>query len=222
MRTALFFIAYFSMLAFYLVVEIHRRTPRQVAGKMILVALYLSCALYLAFSRGIAGQEVRKEILMALLFCAAGDIVLIWHFIAGGALFAIGNIFLILADFLYLKEREMLVEEELRLGILVYISCFLFLVWVMVGHQEIGSVDKLLGLAYLSTVTFHGSLGAVLAMHAPDLLGKLVGIGSILFMASDYFLGFHETIRKESSRILRLNSLTYFTGIVLIAYSFAA
>jgi hypothetical protein len=46
-----------------------------------------------------------------------------------------------------------------------------------------------------------------------------MGIGSLLFMASDYILTIDRFVILKNKWIIRSNSLTYFGGLLLIALS---
>jgi len=49
----------------------------------------------------------------------------------------------------------------------------------------------------------------------------VMGIGSVLFMISDMVLTAYRFIFKNNKWLIRLNSLTYFTGLLLIVISTA-
>jgi hypothetical protein len=47
----------------------------------------------------------------------------------------------------------------------------------------------------------------------------MMGIGSLLFMASDMILTAYRFIFNNNKWLIRLNSLTYFSGLLLIVLS---
>ena len=74
---------------------------------------------------------------------------------------------------------------------------------------------------YLSTILTHGMTGLAMAVLLPGTNFMVMGIGSVLFMISDMVLTAYRFIFKNNKWLIRLNSLTYFTGLLLIVISTA-
>ena len=72
---------------------------------------------------------------------------------------------------------------------------------------------------YVTTVTSHGMLSMAVASAVGGIHMILLAAGLVLFMISDYFLTTHKFIKHEKW-VLRCNSGTYFTGMLLAAVSF--
>ena len=72
---------------------------------------------------------------------------------------------------------------------------------------------------YLSSITLHGLLGLVSAIFISTTPVIVMGIGSLLFMVSDYILTVDRFIIQKNKWIVRGNSLTYVVGLLLIVLS---
>jgi hypothetical protein len=72
---------------------------------------------------------------------------------------------------------------------------------------------------YLSSITLHGLLGLISAIFIGTTPLVMMGIGSLLFMASDYILTIDRFVIQKNKWIVRCNSLTYFGGLLLIVLS---
>lgn len=72
---------------------------------------------------------------------------------------------------------------------------------------------------YLSSVTLNSLFGLTCALFLKTTPFIIRGIGSLLFMISDYILTVDRFIIKKNKWIVRSNSLTYFVGLLLIALS---
>ena len=72
---------------------------------------------------------------------------------------------------------------------------------------------------YLSSITLHGLLGGVSAIFVGTTPILVMGIGSLLFMCSDYILTVDRFVIQKNKWIIRANSLTYFGGLLLIVLS---
>jgi hypothetical protein len=61
--------------------------------------------------------------------------------------------------------------------------------------------------------------GLAMALLLPGTNFVMMGIGSLLFMASDMILTAYRFIFNNNKWLIRLNSLTYFSGLLLIVLS---
>ena len=72
---------------------------------------------------------------------------------------------------------------------------------------------------YMLSVISHGSLGMIFFLSDFPGVRKILGLGLLLFMVSDYFLAL-ECFGKKKTLFLRImNVLTYFTGMMLVTIS---
>ena len=74
---------------------------------------------------------------------------------------------------------------------------------------------------YLSSIFMHGITGLVFILMMPGTSYALMGLGSFLFMISDIDLNLYRFIFNNNKWLVRFNSLTYFTGLLLIVISTA-
>ena len=74
-------------------------------------------------------------------------------------------------------------------------------------------------LAYLSLVSFHGCLGITMYFVMNINWAIMLGMGSFLFMLSDYVLAAYVFSVHKYSAVQKLNTFLYFSGICLIALS---
>ena len=69
---------------------------------------------------------------------------------------------------------------------------------------------------YLSSIFMHGITGLALALLVPGTGYMMMGIGSLLFMISDMILTTYKFVLGDKKWLVRANSLSYFTGLLLI------
>ena len=74
---------------------------------------------------------------------------------------------------------------------------------------------------YLCSIFSHGMCGLAAIILLPGTRFVMMGIGSLLFMVSDMILTVDRFIYKGNKWIVRANSLTYFSGLLLIVLSLA-
>ena len=102
--------------------------------------------------------------------------------------------------------------------ILFYIFTFIYLASKFPEVIKLGKMKYPMAF-YLSSITLHGLLGLVSAIFISTTPVIVMGIGSLLFMVSDYILTVDRFIIQKNKWIVRGNSLTYFVGILLIVLS---
>ena len=74
---------------------------------------------------------------------------------------------------------------------------------------------------YLTSITLHGLMGLALTILLPGSKLALMGLGSLLFMISDYILTVDRFVILNNKWIVRSNSTFYFIGLLLIVLSMA-
>lgn len=80
---------------------------------------------------------------------------------------------------------------------------------------DLGDLDEF--NLYMITVISQGTMGTIMALFTSVNINKVLGIGLLLFMVSDFFIAFQNFYYRKSSLIMRCNSITYFLGMMLIA-----
>ena len=74
---------------------------------------------------------------------------------------------------------------------------------------------------YLTSISLHGIMGLALMVLLPGTNWALMGLGSFLFMLSDFILTFDRFVMPDNKCIVRSNSASYFIGLLLIVLSMA-
>ena len=214
----LFLLVYLAVFIFYVIVETDRPSLKHALSKIILASLYLSFALVKFISNQLWNDPVDSIVVIALIFCWLGVVILIKYRYVGGILFWVANLIFWLAEIVYLVQRNIEIFFPILLGLLLFFLIMLTVSYVT-KKWKVGAVKRKFGFYYLSSVTLQGSLAFVLLFYNPSLKAITVSIGLILFMLSDYALAYNEAHSEKSDAILRLNSILYFTGMLLVALS---
>lgn len=214
----LFVLVYLSLLIAYFFSETSGNFKRRAVNKIVMASLFMLLGGYWFFEKGYAAGWGYIA-LIALFFSWLGDVLLLWSFVRGGVSFSIGNLLFI--AYLILSMRESGVGLGNIWWCLLLFALLLFVILLCLKKKWIsfGSMTPVL-VGYMTSTTGHGCLGLGLAFAAPSAHTLLLGLGLALFMISDYFLMAHR-FKKSKRWILRLNSGTYFTGMMLVALSFS-
>lgn len=186
---------------------IHRR---RAINKITMASLFLICGV-IGFVLG-EKNACRTILLIAMFFSFVGDCLLLWSFKKGGIAFIIGNVFYII----YL----LIVSYNNKYSIILWPLFFILIFSVFrhldkVDYLDLSKMKAFYG--YMSSVIGHGSLGITLLIQAKDPVLRLLCIGLILFMISDFFIAAHNFHDKDNKLLLRCNSGTYFLGMMLVA-----
>ncbi len=215
--TIIFCVAYVAVTICYLFSETSDNFPRRVINKVILATMFL-CYGFSAYALNYEIKSWHILFMVALVFSWLGDVVLLYDFNAGGILFIIGNV----AFFIY--SILLMIDMNFTFAKVWFIIPIFILLWgtmfVITQKKKLdfGKLRPAL-LAYLFSVTLHGTMGIGLAVNAPDAKTLVFGLGLILFMISDYFLMISKFGYPKSKTLLRCNSSTYFIGLMLIVIS---
>lgn len=217
--SAIFVAAYLAALVCYFFSETSGDHPRRVCNKMIMATMFLCYGFVEYFRLESAPLSVHLVGLAALVFAWLGDMYLLFSFTKGGILFMISN-FIYTGYMLYVAVSSGVRIYKFWWCLLIFLALNAW-VWYL---QKSGKIDfskvKAFKL-YMATTTMMGCTGIGLAALLPNTRWILLGVGIALFMISDYFLMFHNFKNKESKAILRLNSGTYFIGMLLVALSYS-
>lgn len=213
----LFVLIYLIALVCYLFSETSGNHRRRTINKGILAFLFPVYSIGMTVWSGQLGG-IQLILLVGLLFCSAGDMLLLRSFSKGGTVFGIGNLIL----FGYLVWY--MVQKGLRFRQFWW---FLLLLLFFFGGamllREKGWISfepfQKQFSAYLWSVSMHGTLAITALFLLHDTKSVLLCTGLLLYMISDYFIGLHKFKYRKSKTILRLNSSTYFVGMMLVALS---
>lgn len=187
-------------------------------NKYILATMYLVYAITMFHTQNLAGHYY---VLMAALFLAyLGDFFLVLDLNRGGYFFLAGNV--CFATF-YLATLTKYAIPFVNyfwvfIGVAILIGTFILLAKKYPNVFKLGKMKYPMAL-YLLSITLHGLLGLATAIFVGTTSLVIMGIGSVLFMASDYILTVDRFVIQKNKWIIRCNSLTYFSGLLLIVLS---
>ncbi|MBQ4272259.1 MAG: hypothetical protein IJB95_01200 [Clostridia bacterium] len=191
-------------------------------NKYIMATMYLVYAIVTYVVKGYQFVSVDLIFLIALFFAYLGDIFLVFDLNRGGDYFLAGNF--IFATYYF----TLFVDSGLKFTNFYWI----LLIWAfMLGSFIFASnkwpkVFKLGKMKmpmtfYLSSIMLHGACGIGSIILLPSVRTLVLGIGSVMFMISDFILTVDKFIIKNNKWIVRANSFFYFIGLLLIALSIA-
>lgn len=212
------FIAVYGVALFaYFFTRVGNKIAYRATNKMIMATMYMVYAIVMFSVCKLSGIYY---VLMAALFLAyLGDLFLIFDFGRGGDFFLAGNICFVAFYFASLSERAVPFANYFWVLIIwaALVSMFAIL-FVKLPHVfKLGKM-KWVMLFYLSSITLHGVMGLASVIYIGELSYLIMGIGSMLFMVSDYIITVDRFVVKNKW-VTRSNSLTYFSGLLLIALS---
>ena len=218
MKTA-FLIVYGALVRLYLFVARRGHHGWRAVTKISLVVRFLLAGFTGILTHPpVGGMGVL--FLVALVFCALGDVLLLWFFNAGGTAFGIGNVLFFVYELRLLLQGGFQFRDFwwcifIFLVPLYLLYHFLFTKGVREAHH--GIEFQLTG--YLISIAMHGTMGVLLIIFFPGTPSFWLGLGSLLFWISDMYLMFYKFRFHDKKWILNLNSLNYFVGMLLIAGS---
>ena len=214
--TGMYFVTFFA----YMYTTSLGQSKVRGINKILLALMYVIVGLLL-FCDDAKYDIVDITLLIAVLFTCIGDIVLLFKFNLGALFFTIGNLSLVAHDILLLESLGIHIREYWW-AVLVYVGIFGGY-WVLERystHFKIDKKDRLKAFGYLAMVTIHGSIGATLYFVTNYEPAIMLGLGSILFMLSDYVLCSYKYSYNKETSVHKLNTFLYFFGIILITWSF--
>jgi len=217
----LFIVVYLLALCCYFYTRTGNNIKYRAINKYIMATMYLVFAIVVFFQR-YRFASYQTLLMAALLFAYFGDIFLVFDFGRGGDFFLAGNICFILYEQIVMVDHGFTIRHfwwsflltGLVLGAFIY-ACSKWPNKIVMGKMRWPMTW------YLSTILTHGMTGLAMAVLLPGTNFMVMGIGSVLFMISDMVLTAYRFIFKNNKWLIRLNSLTYFTGLLLIVISTA-
>lgn len=154
-------------------------------------------------------------LILGLLLAALGDIFLLFVFPMGGAFFASCNFAFIAFQLAIFSYYGIAIQQFwwVFIVILALWSIYPILTYFYPDAFKFGKFKGPM-FFYLATIVASGSFGIATTVYIPEL--RLLGIGLILFMLSDFDIILHKFVWPKNKWIHRLNSALYFTGLLLI------
>ena len=214
----IFIVVYALFLCGYFITRPGNNFKYRVINKYILATMYMVYAIVMFHVKDLSGYHY---VLMAALFLAyLGDLFLVFDLNRGGDFFYAGNIcFAVYYVALFL-------DNGLNFGNFFWV----LIIWaVLLGGFIIASnkLPKVFKLGkmkfpmtfYLSSIMLHGSFGIGAMILLPSTATFVLGLGSVMFMISDFILTIDKFVIRNTKWVVRLNSFFYFGGLLLIALS---
>ena len=186
-----------------------------------MATMYLVFAIVIFF-RKYEFASYQTMLMAALILAWLGDIFLVFDFGRGGDFFLAGNICFVLYEQIVLVDHGYWFNDFAW----TYIVAGLMLAVVIYSTGRWPDIIKMGKwrwpmIFYLSSIFMHGITGLALIIMLPGTNYALMGLGSVLFMFSDIDLNLYRYVFNNNKWLVRVNSLTYFTGLLLIVLSTA-
>ncbi|MDD5923810.1 MAG: lysoplasmalogenase family protein [Clostridia bacterium] len=209
---------YIILLFFYFFSETSGNLLKRSVNKTALSTMFFSNFIFFTFEDGIQISPINVASFIAITFCFLADIILLFNFVKGAVAFSIGNIALSVYAFMTLAKYNISLSLVWWSAIIfvVVLGAYLIAIYLLRMNYKKYGIKMVI---YLVTVTLNGSLGVAIFATCNDFNAKILGLGFVLFMLSDYLLVTYKIYRKEKW-ILRSNSGLYFIGMLLITMSF--
>ena len=189
-------------------------------NKYIMATMYMVYAIVVFVIKDFDFLSFNLIFLIGLFFAYLGDIFLVFDLNRGGDYFLAGNfIFTLYYVCIFVNEGYTFTNYY-----------WVFIVWaVMLGmfvfaSNKFPKVFKLGKMKfpmtfYLSSIMLHGSCGIGAMVLLNSTAGFVLGLGSVMFMISDFILTIDKFVFRKNKWIVRANSFFYFIGLLLIALS---
>ena len=190
-------------------------------NKYIMATMYLIFAIVVFFER-YEFASYQTLLMAALILAWLGDVFLVFDFGRGGDFFLAGNICFVLYEQMVLVDHGYWFNDFAW----TYIVAGLMLAVVIYATGRWPDTVKMGKMRwpmifYLSSIFMHGITGLALLLLLPGTNYAIMGLGSVLFMLSDIDLNLYRYVFNNNKWLVRVNSLTYFTGLLLIVLSTA-
>jgi len=215
----LFVAVYLIVLFCYFFTRVSDNIMYRAVNKYTMATMYLVLAI-VTFFRKYDFVSYQSLYMAALLFAYFGDIFLVFDFGRGGDFFLAGNICFIIYEQIVMIDHGLSLRDfwwvfpavALILGAFI-VACSRYPERIKMGKMRWPMTW------YLSTILTHGITGLALVLLLPGTKFVTLGMGSFLFMISDMILTAYRFIFNDNKWLIRVNSLTYFGGLLLIVLS---
>ena len=189
-------------------------------NKYFMATMYLALAI-VTFINKYEFASYQTMLIVALILAWLGDIFLVFDFNRGGDFFLSGNICFTLYEQIVLVDRGGYHFRDFGWTFVVAAVMLLIVIYSSGRWPDKIKMGKMRWpmIFYLSSIFMHGITGLALMIMMPGTSFALMGLGSFLFMISDIDLNLYRFVFNNNKWLVRLNSLTYFTGLLLIVLS---
>lgn len=215
-----FIAIYLIALCCYFYTRTKGNIKHRAINKYFMATMYLVLAI-VTFINKYEFASYQTLLMAALILAWLGDIFLVFDFGRGGDFFLAGNICFVLYEQIILVDKGgygfrnfawTFIVDGLMLAVAVFASGR----WP--EKIKMGKMRWPM-MFYLSSIFMHGITGLALMIMMRGTSYAMMGLGSFLFMVSDIDLNMYRFIFNDNKWLIRFNSLTYFTGLLLIVLS---
>ncbi|MCK9330221.1 MAG: lysoplasmalogenase [Candidatus Cloacimonetes bacterium] len=221
---------YLLTLGLYFYTETSGNMKLRAPNKVVLTVSFFTFAVVMFFTKprfaglnGLAPSTTFHIVLIVALWLSMmGDIFLLFNINRGGDFFLAGNI----AFFAYYCALFALNGVSFAAWWWVIpVAILLTATWAFLFYKYPNRfrLGKMKGpmILYLSTIILHGvmAVAALIFLGGQFLWAIFLSVGSILFMISDQILTIDYFVFPGRKWLLRMNSLFYFVGMLLIVLS---
>ena len=215
----LFVVVYLVALFCYFFTRFSDKKLYRSLNKYLMATMYLVLGI-VTFIRKYEFASYQTLLMAALFFAWLGDIFLVFDFGRGGDFFLAGNVCFTLFEVAVMKDHGLHLKDFGWAFMASVIMILLFILTCKFKPEtfKLGKMRMPMTF-YLMSIFTHGMTGMAMAMLLPGTNYVMMGIGSVLFMISDMILVTYKFVLGDNIWLIRANSLTYFTGLLLIVLS---
>ena len=215
-----FIIIYFAALCCYFYTRTSDNIKYRAINKYIMASMYLGLAI-VTFITKYDFASYQTLLMAALIFAWLGDVFLVFDFGRGGDFFLAGNVCFTLYEQIILVDKGGYKFGNFAWTFVVAGLMLAFAIFASGKWPKKVKMGKMRWpmMFYLSSIFMHGITGLALITMMPSTPYVMLGLGSFLFMISDIILTLYRFVFDNNKWLVRLNSLTYFTGLLLIVLS---
>ena len=215
-----FIIVYLAALCCYFYTRTAGNIKHRAINKYIMATMYLVLAI-VVFLNKYEFASYQTLLMAALILAWLGDIFLVFDFGRGGDFFLAGNICFTLYEQIILVDKGGYKFSDFAWTFVVDAIMLAFVIYATGKWPKKIKMGKMRWpmIFYLSSIFMHGITGLALMIMVPIPAYKMLGLGSFLFMLSDMDLTLYKFVFDNNKWLVRLNSLLYFTGLLLIVLS---
>ena len=215
----LFVAIYLILLCCYLYTRDCGKTWLRAVNKYSMATMYLVMAIVI-FVKKYEFASTQTLLIIALFFAWLGDVFLVFDFGRGGDFFLAGNVCFTVYEQMVLVDHGFSLKDFgwtfAAAGALL--TAFVLACQYMPERFKLGKMRWPMTL-YLATIFMHGMTGLAMAALLSGTDYEMMGIGSALFMLSDMILTSYRYVFTGNKWLAKLNSITYFIGMLLIVMS---
>lgn len=213
-----FIVVYLVFLCLYFYTRPSGNIKYRAINKYIMATMYLVYAFIMFKNYELLSYQV--VLLIALFFAYLGDIFLVFNLNRGGDFFLCGNVCFVLYYALAFVANGLQFANFYWILIVwaVIFGTFVFLSNKFPNVIRLNKM-KFAMTFYLSSIMMHGCFGLGAMILLPTTQFIVMGLGSVMFMISDFILTIDKFVFRNNKWIVRANSLFYFGGLLLIVLS---